>query len=168
MSEPGSTILIDTNIILEAYRTGCWSALATRYSLVTVESCVVETQTGFQNRTPQQQIDQGELVERLAHVEVISKATRLTATIETPALGNLDLGELDLMIYAANCTGQWSMATADRAAVKFACSAGWGDRMVSLDRLVHQIGSKPVPALRENFGDGFLVQIRTDFLLGGK
>ena len=46
-------MLVDTNVILEAHRTGSWRALAGGYAVETVEDCVTEPQTGFQRRRPE-------------------------------------------------------------------------------------------------------------------
>ena len=35
-------VLVDTNVIIEAHRTGAWRALAGGYVLETVEDCVTE------------------------------------------------------------------------------------------------------------------------------
>ena len=53
------TVLVDTNVILEAHRTGSWGALTGGYAVETVEDCVTETQTGFQRRQPENRIDSG-------------------------------------------------------------------------------------------------------------
>jgi len=45
------TILLDTNIIIEAVRTGCWDGLRGHYELVTVEKCREEARSGI-GRTP--------------------------------------------------------------------------------------------------------------------
>src|SRR5437868_969622 len=47
-------VLVDTNVIVEAWRVDAWRALRGGYGLETVEECVIETQTGFQNRRPEQ------------------------------------------------------------------------------------------------------------------
>ena len=52
---------MDTNVILESYRTGSWRALAGDYGVETAEECVHETQTGSQRREPERRIDEGEL-----------------------------------------------------------------------------------------------------------
>jgi len=39
-------VFVDTNIILEAVRTGCWMALTTTFSIETVEKCIEEALTG--------------------------------------------------------------------------------------------------------------------------
>src|ERR671919_452934 len=50
-------VLLDTNVILECWRIDAWRALAGGYRLETVEACEAETQTGFQRRRPDQQIE---------------------------------------------------------------------------------------------------------------
>ena len=46
MARHRGTVLVDTNVILEAHQTGSWQALAGGYTVETVEDCVTETQTG--------------------------------------------------------------------------------------------------------------------------
>ena len=50
------TVPVDTDVILEAHRTGTWRALTGGYAVETVEDCVTETQTGFQRRRPEQHL----------------------------------------------------------------------------------------------------------------
>ena len=57
MARHSGPVLVDTNVILEAHRVDAWRALTGGYRLETVEDCVTETQTGFQKRRPEQQID---------------------------------------------------------------------------------------------------------------
>jgi hypothetical protein len=52
MARHRGTVLVDTNVILEAHRSGSWRALTGGYGVETVEDCVNETQTGFQRRRP--------------------------------------------------------------------------------------------------------------------
>ena len=61
MARHSDPVLVDTNVILETHRVGAWRALAGGYRVETVEDCVTETQTGFQKRRPEQQIDEREL-----------------------------------------------------------------------------------------------------------
>ena len=53
----GGPVLVDTNAIIEAWRVNAWRALRGGYALETVDECVTETQTGFQRRRKEQQID---------------------------------------------------------------------------------------------------------------
>ena len=61
MARHRGTVLVDTNVILEAHRAGAWRALAGGYPVETVEECVTETQTGFQRRLPERRIDEKDL-----------------------------------------------------------------------------------------------------------
>ena len=40
---PGAAVLADTNVIIEAHRTGTWAALVGAFVVETVEDCVAET-----------------------------------------------------------------------------------------------------------------------------
>ena len=53
MRHKGS-VLVDTNVILECWRTESWRALTGGYSVETVDDCVMETQTGYQRRRVEQ------------------------------------------------------------------------------------------------------------------
>ena len=57
MARHSGPVLVDTNVILECWRVGAWRALTGGYRVETVEDCVIETQTGYQRRRPEQQID---------------------------------------------------------------------------------------------------------------
>lgn len=66
--ECGDQILLDTNVILAAHRLGCWEPMAREYRLVTVEKVIEETQTGYQQRSPEQEIDETTLRASLSHL----------------------------------------------------------------------------------------------------
>ena len=68
MARHHGPVLVDTNVILECWRVGAWRALAGGYDVETVEDCVIETQTGFQRRATEQQIDNAALRASLAAV----------------------------------------------------------------------------------------------------
>jgi hypothetical protein len=57
MARHRGPVLVDTNVILECWRINAWRALTGGYGVETVEDCVIETQTGYQRRRPEQQID---------------------------------------------------------------------------------------------------------------
>ena len=52
---------------------GAWRALAGGYGVETVEDCVTETQTGYQRRRPEQQIDAAQLRASLAAVHPVER-----------------------------------------------------------------------------------------------
>ena len=43
---PKTRVFADTNVILEAFRTGCWTAISSHFAIETVQKCVEETLTG--------------------------------------------------------------------------------------------------------------------------
>lgn len=43
---PKIRVFADTNVILESFRTGCWTAICNHFAIETVEKCVEETLTG--------------------------------------------------------------------------------------------------------------------------
>ena len=40
---PKIRVFADTNVILESFRTGCWTAISSQFAVETVEKCVEET-----------------------------------------------------------------------------------------------------------------------------
>lgn len=44
---PQVRVFADTNVILEAFRSQCWTAITTYFAIETVEKCVEETLTGY-------------------------------------------------------------------------------------------------------------------------
>lgn len=45
------TLLVDTNVIIEAVRTGCWRAITGRMNVETVETCINECLRGDAGRS---------------------------------------------------------------------------------------------------------------------
>ncbi|MCY4563721.1 MAG: hypothetical protein OXE40_04485 [Gammaproteobacteria bacterium] len=76
-----ASVLVDTNTVIEAHRTGSWRALTGGYRVETVEDCVTETQTGYQRRRPEQRIDLVELRQRLAAVHSVEDLQRARLAI---------------------------------------------------------------------------------------
>ena len=89
------TLLVDTNVILEPHRTGSWQALTGGYRVETVEDCVTETQTGFQRRRPERQVDEAELRERQATAYVVKDLQRAVLAIRAGDIAS-DRGEASL------------------------------------------------------------------------
>src|SRR5437870_2317375 len=100
-------LLVDTNVILECWRADCWRALAGGYGLETVEECITETQTGFQNRRAEIQIDLRELRGSLRSIHTVSAAEMIRAILRDETLAVLDLGERTLWVQALARTDAW-------------------------------------------------------------
>ena len=112
-------LLLDTNVIVEAHRTGSWRALVGGYRVETVEDCVNETQTGFQRRRPEQQIDGDELRDSLGAVHPIGDLERAELKIRTSYI-ELHIGE------ASPWAGTMNGSCANRTKPVFVAASGSG------------------------------------------
>ena len=163
---PGQIVLVDTNVIIEAHRSGCWKVLAGYFAIHTVEKIVEETQTGYQNRDPEQTINEAVLRKACKHIAKISDIQRAQFHIDFPETV-LDPGERDLIIHAGTLgvADVWLLNSPDMAAVRHAHGRGWIDRLVSLEAMNTHLKFKPKEALRENYSERWLSAKRTNLLL---
>ena len=93
MAKHHGPVLVDTNVIIECWRVSAWRALCGGYSVETVGDCFVETQTGFQQRRPEEQIDSEVLTKTLAAVHAVHDVERAEAVVRDPSVAYLDDGE---------------------------------------------------------------------------
>lgn len=126
-------VLVDTNVIIEAHRVRCWAAIASYFSVETVVKCIEETQTGAQNRSPEQNIDQAALTKSLGAIHTVTEIQRAEFLLRQKQY--LDAGELDLLAHAASRQDVWVISSPDKAAMRVVHSEGWLDRLVSLESL---------------------------------
>lgn len=166
---PARVALVDTNVILEAVRTGVWRAITGGTRVETVEECVDESLRG--DRLAERYVAVGpEDLERLRTVHAVDERQRAALVLELEGI-ELDDGERDLY---AHCLSRseppgWVLASPDRAAVRAAVRLRWGDRLVSLEELGLQVGCPParLDRLRRHFRASWLKSVRTDALLEG-
>ena len=163
---PGQIVLVDTNVIIEAHRTGCWKVLTNHFSIHTVEKVVEETQTGYQNRQPEQTINEAALRKACKHIAKINDKQRAQFHIDFPQ-AVLDPGERDLIIHAGTLgvADAWLLNSPDMAAVRHAHGRGWINRLVSVEAMNARLKFKPKEALRENYSERWLSAKRTNLLL---
>lgn len=145
----GQVVLVDTNVIIEAHRVKCWKALADYFSLETVEKCVEETQTGAQNRSPEENIDQAGLKKSLRAIHPVSQLERMEFSLRNAV--PLDPGERDLLAHAASRTDAWILSSPDKAAMRAASVEGWLDRLVSLEALCIDLRIRLASDLKRNY-----------------
>lgn len=166
MFKKGDIVLIDTNVIIEGHRVQCWNQLAQYFKLHTVEKVIEETQTGYQNRRPEQTIDQALLRKSFNHIEAISELQ----TIEFDMLNVgqiLHDGEKQLVIYANTIKEDvWFLNSPDLAAVKYSCQKGWGDRLISLEAMTKHLSCRLKVNFERNFTDSWLSQSKLKFKTG--
>ena len=148
----GDIVLIDTNVILEAHRVARWKHLSDNFDVHTVAKVIEETQTGYQKRSKEEQIDQKKLTESFSKIYPVSEEEISTTMIASPEIFNLDAGERDLLIYASSFGGNcWLISSPDSAAMKAAHKQGWLDKVISLESLLETINCQPNITLRENY-----------------
>ena len=88
----GNSVLVDTNVIIESYRTSTWRALTGgNFRVETVADCVTETQTGFQLRRPELTIDIDQLKHSLFAVNSVGDKARTELAIKIRGIA-LDRG----------------------------------------------------------------------------
>jgi hypothetical protein len=147
---------VDTNVIVEAWRIDAWRALCGGYVLETVEECVIETQTGYQNRRPEQQIDREALLAGLKAVHKVSDAERAAALIRDGEIAMLDEGEKALWAHALARSGAWVLCGPDKASLRIGVRANLRDRLVSLERLFDDTGFRPRTPLKGAYRQDWL------------
>ena len=158
MFKRGDIVLIDTNVILEAHRLNCWKPFSDYFELHTVDKVIEETQTGFQNRRPEQTIDVGTLQDSFAHIENITDLQVIEFDMGNQEVA-LDDGEKALMIYAHSLSQKaWFLNSPDKASIRYACSKGWSDQLTSLDAMVKHMHLRLKQALKQNYTDSWLAQ----------
>ncbi|HWP56932.1 MAG TPA: hypothetical protein VNL14_03475 [Candidatus Acidoferrales bacterium] len=154
---------MDTNIIIEAVRARCWNALASHFSLETVERCLEEALTGDPLRPDYVQINPTQLKKGVSKSHPVSSLQTAQLALVYPAADELDPGERELLAHAMERTDDWTFVCADRAAVKAAFALGWMERVVSLEALAKAAGVRPT--LKFHFTERWLSGVRTAFLL---
>lgn len=152
MPRRSNPLLVDTNVILEAFRTNSWKALTGAYGVETVEACVIETQTGFQRRRTELQIDEAALRARLVAVNKVTNTERAEVLISGLGVG-LDRGELDLWAHAITRNDSWILCGPDIASLRFGVRAGCRDHLVSLESLLEEVGFHAKGGLGANYSE---------------
>ena len=149
------TVLIDTNVIIEAHRVGAWKALTSGYAIETVEDVVIETMTGYQRRDPAQVIDQPTLRASLKAVHAVSTLQLATVALEAGEI-QLDNGEKALWAHLLTRGDVWMMCGPDKASLRFGVRMKFRDRMIALETLLDDIGTRPKIELKPGYGRKWL------------
>jgi hypothetical protein len=147
---------VDTNVIIEAWRVDAWRALCGGYSLETVEECVIETQTGFQKRRPEQQIGRDVLLAGIKAVHQVSDAERAAALIRDGEIAMLDEGEKALWVHALARPDAWVLCGPDKASLRIGIRQDLRGRLVSLECLLDDAGFRPKAPLKDAYRQDWL------------
>lgn len=161
----GQAVLVDTNIIIEAVRTGCWTALSAYFSLQTVEKCCEEARTGDAHRRGYVEVSEKVLQEGLV-VHQVSMSELAELDLRDPEAFRLDPGERHLWAHALGRNDTWLAICCDQAAVNAAVRLGWEDRLASLEDIVTVAGARhALRQLKQQFSSARLSAWRTAALL---
>ena len=160
----GASVLVDTNTIIEAYRTRAWAALAGGWRVETVEDCVTETQTGFQRRRPEQSIAADELRGSLAAVHGVTDRERAELALRVQDIA-LDVGEESLWAHALGRSDRWVLCGPDKASLRCGIRLGFRERLVSLQELLNVVGHRPRVALKRHYTKKLLDRTLGEFVL---
>lgn len=156
-------LLIDTNGIIEAVRTGCWNALTGQLDVATVQECRREARTG--NRNPGNITVPEEALDRLTDVDRVAQRQRAALQLVYSGADGLDAGERALLAYAHDLPGEvaWRLCSPDVACIRATVELGWAGRLCSLERLAGEVGRTPDWPLRDHFTRRWLSEKRTLF-----
>jgi len=158
MARHQGPVLVDTNTILECFRVGSWRALAGGYGVETVEDCVTETQTGFQRRRAELQIDAAQLRASLKAVHPVEDAERAVVAVRAPDIA-LDVGERSLWAHALTRSDAWVLCGPDKASMRFGVRLGLKDRLIALEALLTDAGHRPKEALKSAYTTKWLERV---------
>lgn len=161
----GQAVLVDTNIIIEAVRTNCWTALTAHFNIETVEKCCEEARTGRLHRPGYVKIEEKALRDKL-RAHAVSDGDLASLSIHYENAARLDEGERHLWAHASMRSDAWMASTGDKAAFFAACHLGWRDRLVSLEELAEGAGARhALKQIKPQFTKARLDLWRAEFVL---
>lgn len=158
------TLLVDSMIVIEAVRTGCWNAITGQLQVVTVEECAEELRRGDPGTRGYVTVTDRDI----ARISVVplKDVERAALRLQYPAADGLDPGERDLLAQAMTRTDDFQVCSCDKAAVVAAHALGWLDRVVSLEAVASTVGARPNPKLKVQFTEARMGQWHTSLRLG--
>ena len=161
MIERGSCIYIDTMIIIEACKLGCWNDLSGAYSLQTVSKCIEEIDTGNMNPEVETRIITDYL--RL-NSEKVDGRDVFNFEMQLQGRADPDDGEKELLSHVLKLKSKdFFICCCDKAGVRSGYYLGLLDLFVSLEDLLRNIGNKT--KLRYHFTNNWLSQFKTQLRL---
>lgn len=169
---PKIRLFADTNVILESFRTGCWTAISNRFAIETVKKCVEETLTGNPRDPRHVAVPPADLNAGLAEQHSVTRKELVTLVLSNPSCSTLDDGEKHLFawLFANKLLPSQVVVvtTADKAALVASNGLGWLDCMTSLEDLARKagVGRGNLDALALQYRDDWLSSIKTKIRLG--
>ena len=160
-------VFADTNVILESFRTNCWTAISNHFSIETVQKCVEETLTGNPSDRHHINVHPTILHKSLAGQHPVTDKELVSLVLNYPFCSTLDDGEKHLLAWLfANKRLMSSptvvLTTADKAALNAIHKLEWLDYAVSLENLARQAGvaNKNLRSLALQYREDWLARIK--------
>lgn len=161
-------LLVDTNIVIEAVRTGVWNAVTGARQVASVPEVADELGRGEGAGMPGYVRVTPAMVARM-RIEPLTPLEAAAFRLAYPQADGMDPGERDLMALAyARRAEVLQICLADKAAVVAAHRTGMLDNVVSLEWVANSVGGRPAPPLRVQFTEHRMSEWRTALLLGGR
>ena len=158
-------VLVDACVIIEARRMGVLGAMKNSLKLETVETCIIEAQTGKANRLDLTVLDR-ELREGFSEIHEVSDLEIANHLISVDDdMPSIDKGELELWAHAHQKKGKWFLCGPDRASMNYGCKLGYIDRLVSMENLLKLSGIKK-SEIREHYQEKWLRDFKTNLAMG--
>jgi hypothetical protein len=165
MARHAGPVLVDTNVVLECWRIGAWRALTGGYRVEMVEDCVTETQTGFQRRRAEEKVDAAMLRSSLAVPHHQVSQEELAALAVRVVDIALDVGERSLWAHILTRIDGWVLCGPDRASMRVGVRLGFRERLVSLEKLLGDVGYRPRVGLKVAYTEAWLAQVLSHFVV---
>lgn len=169
---PKIRVFADTNVILESFRTGCWTAISSHFAIETVQKCVEETLTGNPGDPRHVTVPPADLKAGLAGEHPATRKDLASLVLAHPSCSTLDDGEKHLLAWLlANKllpSAVIVVTTADKAALAASHAIGWLDCAVSLEDLARKAGvaRANLDALALQYREDWLSSIKTKIRMG--
>lgn len=96
---PKTRVFADTNVILEAFRTGCWTAISSYFAIETVQKCIEETLTGNPGDPRHVSVPPADLNAGLAEQHSVTRKELASLTLAHHSCSTLDDGEKHLLAW---------------------------------------------------------------------
>jgi hypothetical protein len=160
----GQRVLVDTMVVIEAHRIGCWAGLVGYFSIETVECCAIESATGYRRREGYVAIDQ-ELLRSQIRIHGVTAEMRAALYDADPLSARLDPGERDLLSFATIQSDALLLCAPDKAAINCTFRVNLLDKLVALEELATEAGIRK-QGYRENHTRQWLTAYKTKVILG--
>jgi hypothetical protein len=156
-------LIVDSMIVIEAVRTGCWKAITGQRSVVLVEECAKELRRGDSASPSYVAVSEADLSR--ARIEPVEPGARAEFRLTYTDADRLDPGERDVLAWASRCADEFEVCSSDKAALRAAHAMGWLDRVVSLEMVAGSVGARPSGGLKRQFTEAVMVTWRTSLRL---